>query len=223
MRSRISIDISFFSSMAKPALSAPGQNPLRGTDDTWRAASHPSTFLLRHRAFLQPASCIPNRWDENGRPRAAAARSIAYRYAKSPALVPAFRHHLPERLLDFGERRADGRPARIDHDIPAGVQLWTMQSKDLAESSFQTIANHRVSQRFGRGNAEPGTGIGCLGIASQTERRGQRIRHAEASVIDGTVIGGAQDPRRFRKQERGRGRTGGGTNWLSQSGQLFRR
>ena len=52
-------------------------------------------------------------------------------------------------------------------------------------------------------SAQPGTAPCPQAVAGQTERREQGTGDAEAVVIDDSEIGGAQNPRRLRKTERG--------------------
>lgn len=180
------------------------------------------------------------------------AISIAYRYAIRRELVPAFGDYLHERPLDFDEGRVDRRAPWIDNDVPMRRESGPVHSKSLAETTLDAVSDdgsaersrgcdaqaralHRVtlnratlSRAFGAGarnrvtwNRAAGAVGGCAG---ETECREQRIRDAQALVIDGSKIGGAQNPRRFRKRERGpRCAAGGGISWLWQSVLLFRR
>ena len=61
----------------------------------------PATRPAPRRVFPLPASCIQNRSDETGRPKASMARPIAYIDVTAPPLRSAFLDHLPHFWINF--------------------------------------------------------------------------------------------------------------------------
>jgi len=145
-------------------------------------------------------------------------------------LAPASTNHFHERLLDFGKRRADRRAPRINDDVPPRRESGAVYSKRLAETALDTVSDDGATQgsrgcdtQAGTANREFMTWNRAVG-AGETECRKQRIRDAQTLVINDSKIGGAQNPCRFRKGQRGpRCAAGGGVRWIWQSVLLFRR
>ena len=177
----------------------PGRTLPGEMDDISRSGTDPSTLPAPRRAFRPPPSCIPSKWDENGRPRAAWARSIAYKYAKWPASVPAFFNHLLKRALDFRDRRIKRRTPRVEDNVPLGPELGPMHAKRFTQPAFDPVSQDRAAD--GARNGEPQTCAVPMGFSSQTKRREDRARNANAIVIDCPEVSRPQNPRRARKRE----------------------
>lgn len=143
-------------------------------------------------------------------------------------LTLAFADHFHERLLDFGKRRVDSRAPRINNDVPLRCECRAVHSKSFAQTALDAVTDDSSAERSRGCDAQTGTvtlnrAFGAVD-AGETECREQRIRDAQTLVIDDSKFGGAQNPRRLRKGERGpRCAAGGGVSWIWQSVLLFRR
>ena len=166
----------------------------------------------------------------SGLPRAAAAFGAAHHSRND--LAPASTNHFHERLLDFGKRRADRRAPRINDDVPPRRESGAMHSKRLAETALDAVSDDGATQGSRGCDAQAGTVTLNRAFCArnravnmrETECREQRIRDAQTLVINGSKIGGAQNPCRFRKGQRSpRCAAGGGARWIWQSVLLFRR
>src|ERR1700684_10876 len=119
--------------------------------------------LARHRMFPPPASYIWNRSAETGRPTAAAAKSIAYRYAGRRSQVRTFPDHLGECPLQIGEWRENRRLARIEDDIPIEIPFGAVQTEGRPQPALNAVADHRSAQ--GLGNRESDSNACSIGFA----------------------------------------------------------
>ena len=75
------------------------------------------------------------------------ARPIAYIDVKPPPLRSAFLDHPPQRPLDLGKRRAEGRAPRVDHDIPLAADFGAMQPERLPDAALDAVAHDRSADR----------------------------------------------------------------------------
>jgi hypothetical protein len=201
-------------------ISGPGQIPPGETDGTGTISVRPSRCRVERRAVPRLPAYIPSRLDENGRTKITSAKSIAYTFATRRLQVPASFNYFPESALDFGKFREQRRAPRVDDDIPFRRELRAMQPEGFAETAFDAVPDDGSAQCPGCGKAQPRAAF-PPDVASQTERCEQGAGNADAFVIDGSIVGGAQNPGRLRKSQRASAT--GGFSWLSQTGRLSRR
>jgi hypothetical protein len=182
-----------------------------------RCASALSQPPATRRIFLSLASCKPNRSAQTGTLRAAAARAIAYRYAKRQSQVPAFFDYPRERPLKIGKRRENRRLAGVKNNVPMDQRpVRPVQSKSRSQPSFDAIADNRSAQR--PRHREPDAHSCLISFARQAKRGEQRTGYASAVVIDRSEVGGAQNAGRTRERL-----LAAGAGFNGSSGLLFRR
>jgi len=124
---------------------------------------------------------------------------LALSRALSRPLRLASGDNFEKRPLNLLKTRFRRRAPRVNHDVPAGRQICSMQSKGLAKPALDLVAHHRSAQRPRGCNTKPWTGI--RPGSRQAERREQRTGDAKTLVINGSKIGGSQNPRGLRKFE----------------------
>lgn len=172
-------------------------------DDTSPAASIRAILRAALHGVRRLATYIPNKWEQNGRRTAAAARSIADKNAKPRWSVRTFFNHFPKRTFDFVERSPPGRAPRVDDDVPLRPKLLPVQPEGFAHAPFDAISHHSFADRTRQRKSQPYSG--CR-RARQTKRGEQRTRNPDAVVIDLSKVRGSQSfgPARVTRGQTGR-------------------
>lgn len=142
-------------------------------------------------------SCTPSRWGGTGRLKAAVAKAIAYRYAKSRLRVLALQEQPFDVTPDGLERCGKHRPPGIKDNSPPGFKAGQLRAHCFPHSSPHTIAPHGFTH--GARNSEADLRPVLL-IATRNTKRGEVLAgEAKALIIDLAKIAGPQYPAPFRE------------------------
>jgi hypothetical protein len=63
-------------------------------------------------------------------------------------------------MLDLAKRGFEGGTPRIEHDIPFGIELGTLQPESLAKTALDAVADNGSSDRTRNGEPKARTRVG---------------------------------------------------------------
>jgi hypothetical protein len=107
--------------------------------------------------------------------------------------------HLAESPFQIGERSIRSRTPRINNDVPLRSNVRPMFSENLSKPALDPVSDHRFAN--GARNREPQTRTISLRFLPRQAKSGEeRTGEASAMVINGSEIGGTQDPASARKR-----------------------
>jgi hypothetical protein len=142
-------------------------------------------------------SCTPSRWGGTGKLKAAAAKAIACRYAKSRLRVLALHEQPFDVATDGLDRCGQHRTPGVEDNSPPGFEAGQFSAHCFPHSSPHAIAHHGFTH--GAGNSETDFRPVLL-IRTRDTKRGEVLAgKAKAFIIDLAKIAGPQYPVPFRE------------------------
>jgi len=189
--------------MVRKFASEPDQNHLHETDDSGVNAACPSKrHALRH-TCPPLRSCIPSKWDDNGKPKEARATGTACRNPMWRLPLSALRHqpiHLASKLL---YRRLQSRAPGVDHDVPMRCDLVQTNPKRFSQPPLRPVSHHSLSEGAWHREAQPRPLL-FAPRNSQAKCRKIRARNPATFIVRFAEIRSSQNPSTLRKTEASR-------------------
>jgi hypothetical protein len=177
----------------------PDRSPLGGMDGIATAAEAQAHRRGGPRTSGPHPSCIPNRWDSNGKPTAAPAISSACRTRASRSRRLASTNQFSHFAAQVCERSLQHGFSRIDDHVPPRPEPLQLQPYGLARPPADAIARHRRTQCARRRESDAHAGGPLRILYLEAKCREESPRESPAAIVDAPEIPRAKYTAGFRK------------------------
>jgi hypothetical protein len=198
------------SAMLRKLFNEPDRSRPDEMDDSAANAACPSKHHgLRH--TCRPLrSCIPSRWDDNGKLREAGAKGNACRTPMWRLPLSALRHQPSHFASQLFHRRLQSRAPRVDHDVPLRWDLVHANPNSFPQPPLCPVSHDSLSEGAWHREAKPRPLL-FAPRNSEAKRRKVRARNPAPLTVRFAEIRSSQNSGALRETEASR-----------QTGQLYR-
>jgi len=172
-------------------------------DDSGADATCPSTLHAVRHTCRPLRSCIPSRWDDNGKPKEVRAKGNACRKPMWRSPLCALRHqpiHFASKLLHG--RLQSGAP-RVDHNVPLRCDLVQTNPNRFSQPPLRPVSHHSLSEGAWHREAQPRPLL-LAPRNSQAKCRKVRARNTAPLTVRFAEIRSSQNSSAFRETEASR-------------------